>query len=85
MSQIYNDNTKRPKTKKNQLGIFEISSREFMHFTVNSAEDLGSRRGCCWGYVSIFENTSKKLPHLSLKNCCNFTFRVRCSWSIVVI
>ena len=29
MSQIYNDNTKRPKPKENQLGILGISSREF--------------------------------------------------------
>ena len=29
MSQIYNDNTKQPKPKENQLGILEISAREF--------------------------------------------------------
>ena len=32
MSQIYNDNTKRPKPKENQLGILGISSREFTHY-----------------------------------------------------
>ena len=44
MSQIYNDNTKRPKPKENQLGILGISSREFTHYVGNSAEGLGSRR-----------------------------------------
>ena len=73
MSQIYNDNTKRPKLKENQLGILGISTREFTYFAENSAEGLGSRRECCWGYISIFENTSKKLLHLSPKSCCNFT------------
>ena len=86
MSQIYNDNTKKPKLKENQLGILGISSSEFMHFAGNSAEGLGSRRECCWGYISIFENAPKKLPHLSPKSSGNFTswFRERCSWSIVV-
>ena len=46
---IYNDNTKRPKPKENQLGILGISSREFTHYVGNSAEGLGSRRECCWG------------------------------------
>ena len=55
-SQIYNNNTRRPKPKENQLGILEISSREFMHYVENSAEGLGSRRKCCRGYVSIFED-----------------------------
>ena len=53
---IYNDNTKRPKPKENQLGILGISSREFTHYVENSAEGLGSRRKGCWGYESIFEN-----------------------------
>ena len=35
MSQIYNDNTKRPKPKYNQLGILGTSSREFTHFVGN--------------------------------------------------
>ena len=59
MSQTYDDYTKRPKPKENQLGILGISSREFMHSVVNSAEDLGSRRKHCLGYKSIFENTPK--------------------------
>ena len=50
MSQIYNDNTKRPKPKENQLGILGISSREFTHFARNSAEGLGSRKKRCWDY-----------------------------------
>ena len=73
MSQIYNDNTKKPKPKKNQLGILGISSRKFMHVAGNSTEDLGSSRECCWDYIFIFENTPKKLPHLSPKTCQNFT------------
>ena len=43
MSQAYNDNTKRPKLKENQLGILGISSREFTHYVENSAEGLGLR------------------------------------------
>ena len=86
MSQIYNDNTKRPKLKENQPGILGISLREFMHFAGNSAKGLGSSRKHCWGYVSVFENTPKKLLLISPKSCCNFTqwFRERHSWSIVV-
>ena len=42
MSQIYNDNTKRPKPKENQQGILGIWFREFMHFAGNSAESLRS-------------------------------------------
>ena len=56
MRQRYNDNTKRPKPKENQLGILGISSREFTHYVGNSAESLGSRRKCCWDYPSIFDN-----------------------------
>ena len=73
MSQIYNDNTKRPKSKEYQLGILGISSREFTHFAGNSAEGFGSRRERCWDYVYVFENTPKKLLHLSPKSCRNFT------------
>ena len=43
----------------------------------NSAEGLGSRRKCCWGYISIFENTPKKLPHLSPKSCCKLVVQGR--------
>ena len=73
MSQIYNDNTRRPKPKENQLGILGISSREFKHFAGNSAEGLWSRRERCWDYLSVFENTPIKLPDLSTKSCRNFT------------
>ena len=64
MRQTYNDNTKRPKPKENQLGIVGISAREFTHFAGDSAEGLRSRRECCWGYVSIHKNAPKKLPQL---------------------
>ena len=57
-SQVYNDNTKRPKLKENELGMLGISSWEFAHYVENSAEGLGSRRKRCWGYVSLFENFS---------------------------
>ena len=57
--QRYNDNTKRPKSKENQPGIFKIILLE------NSAEGLGSRREHCWGYISIY--TGEKLPQLPLK------------------
>ena len=56
MTQIYNDNTERPKPKENQPGILGISSRKFTHYVGNSAEGLGFRRERCWGYISIFEN-----------------------------
>ena len=56
ISQIYNENTKRPKRKENQLGTLGSSSREFTHYVGRSAEGIRSRRECCWGYVSIFEN-----------------------------
>ena len=73
MSQIYNDNTKRSKPKKNQLGIIGISARVFMHFAGNSAEGLGSSREHCWVYAAIYENTPKKSLHISPKSCHNFT------------
>ena len=66
MSQIYNDNTKRPKPKENQLGILGISPTESTHFAGNSAEGLRSRREHCWGYISIYKNTLKKLLQLFL-------------------
>ena len=59
MSQIYNGNTKRPKPKENQLVILGITSGEFLHFTGNSADCLGSRREQCLDYVSVFEKTPK--------------------------
>ena len=65
MSQIYNDNTKRPKPKENQLGILGISDREFTQFARNSVEGVESRRERCWGYVAIYESSPKKVPHLA--------------------
>ena len=47
MSKIYNDNTKRPKPKENQLGILRISSREFTHSVGNSVEGIESGRERC--------------------------------------
>ena len=48
MSQRYNDNIKRQKPKENQLGILNL------HISPeNSEEGLGSRRECCWHYVSM--------------------------------
>ena len=59
MSQIYNENTKRPKPKENQLGILGIPSREFMHFAGNSAEGLGSRRALLGQRICLWEYTQK--------------------------
>ena len=67
MSQIYNDNTQRPKPKENQLGILGVSSRVFMHSVGNSAEGLESRRELCWSHISIFENTPKSCHITPLK------------------
>ena len=64
MSQTYDDNTKRPKPKENQLGILAVSSRKFTHSVENSAGGLGSGRECNWGYVSIFDNAPKSC-HIS--------------------
>ena len=71
MSQIYNDNTKRPKPKENQPGILGISSREFTHYIGNSAEGRGSTRERCWGFVSIFENIPKSCRIFPLKVATN--------------
>ena len=67
MSQTYDDYTKRPKPKENQLGILGISSREFTHSVGNSADGLGSGRERCWGYVAIFENTPKSCRISAIK------------------
>ena len=54
MSQIYNDNTKRPKPKENQLGILGISSREFTHYVGNSAQVLSPGEGTAGSaYLSL--------------------------------
>ena len=62
MSQIYNDNTKRPKLKENQSGILGISSREFTHSVGNLAEGPGSRREHCWGYMRIHPKVAASFP-----------------------
>ena len=72
MSQIYNDKTKRPKPKDNQLGILGISSREFMHFAGNSAEGLGSRREHCWDYIAVFGICPKSCYIFPLKVAATF-------------
>ena len=86
MSQIYNDNTKRPKVQGIQLGILRISAREFTEFAGSSAEGRGSRRERCWRYVSVYEKSPKKWLHLSPKSFRNFTkwFKEGRDWSIVV-
>ena len=62
MSQRYNDNIKSSKPQDRDLKNVKILPETL-------AEDLGSRRECCWHYVvSAFENITKK----------------GCSWSIVV-
>ena len=44
MSQIYNDNTKRPKPKGNQLGILGISSRNLRILLEIQQKALGPRQ-----------------------------------------
>ena len=56
MNHTYNDNTKRPKPKENQLGILEISSREFTHSVGNSTEGLGCRREHCCGFANTLKS-----------------------------
>ena len=82
MRQRYNDNTKRQKPKENQL-----DPKNLCILPGNSAEGLGSRRECYWGYISIYENALKKFLHLAPKSCRNFTwwFKEGCNWSIAVI
>ena len=60
MRQIYNDNTKKPKPKENQLGILKIYA-----FWPNSAEDLGSRRALM--VLRIYENAPKNCRIFPLK------------------
>ena len=68
MSQIYNDSTKRPNPKENQLEILGSLFREFMHFVRNSTGSLGFRRECCWAlYLSLI---------IHPKSCCIFPLKV---------
>ena len=55
-SQIYNDNTKRPKPKEDQLRILGISSREFTNYVGNSAEERqrDSAAGAMYLSLKIF-------------------------------
>ena len=70
MSQIYNDNTKKSKTKENQLGILGISARELMQFAGNSAKGLRSKR-------ERDRESAAGVTYLSMKtspkSCRNFT------------
>ena len=81
MRQRYNDNTKRPKPKENQLGILKIYA--FCQKIQQKTSGPGER---CWCYISIYENAPKKLLHLTPKNCHNFTqwFKEGHNWSIAV-
>ena len=55
MSQRYNDSIKSSKPQDTQLKNVSILLETF-------AEDLGSRRKCCWHYlISAFENIPKNL------------------------
>ena len=70
MSQLYNENTKKPKPKENQQGILGISSREFAHFAGNLAKGLRSRRALLGRCIYLSEYT-KKFLHLSPKSYHN--------------
>ena len=59
MRQRYNNNTKRPKPKENQLGILKIYA-----FCQEIQQNTAGPRERCWCYVNIYENAPKKLPHL---------------------
>ena len=68
MRQRYNDHTKRPKPKENQLGILKIYA--FCQKIQQKTSGPGER---CWYYVSIYENAPKKLLPLPHESCHNFT------------
>ena len=67
MTQRYNDNTKRPKPKENQLGILKIYAfcQKFQQSTSGPVER-------CWGYIFVQENTPPKM-NFPPKSCCKFT------------
>ena len=81
MRQRYNDNTKRPKPKENQLGILKIYA-----FCQKIQQKTSGPGEHCWCYISIYENAPKKLLHLTPKSCHNFTqwFKEGHNWSIAV-
>ena len=68
MRQRYNNNTKRPKPKENQLEILKIYTicQKIQQKTLAPGE-------CDWCRLSIYENAPKKLMHLPPKGCHNFT------------
>ena len=68
MRQRYNNNTKRPKPKENQLEILKIYAicQKIQQKTLAPGE-------CDWCCLSIYENAPKKLMHLPPKGCHNFT------------
>ena len=63
MRQRYNDKTKRPKPKENQLGILKIFA--FWQKIQQKTPGPGEH---CWCYVIIYENAPK--------NCCIFPLKV---------
>ena len=60
MSQIYNDNIKRPKAKAARYSNRDLKN---LHILLgNLTEGLGSRKEHCWSYVVYAsENTTKNL------------------------
>ena len=65
MCQAYNDNTKRPKPKENQLGILGISSREFMHSVEIQQRALGqgeTTAGATYLSLRIHPKVATSLP-----------------------
>ena len=64
MSQRYHE---RPKHKKAKAARYLPWDLEHLCIlSENSAENLVSKRQCCWGYVSVSENTPEKLSQLYL-------------------
>ena len=69
--QRYNDNTKWPKLRENQLGILKTYA-----LCLKIQQSASGPGGVLLELLSIYENTLKKLPHLPPKSCCNFTYLV---------
>ena len=86
MSQIYNDNTKRPKPNKNQQGILGISSGEFRHFAADSASGSGeSAAGATYLSLSIYPKSCHTFPlKVAVTWLWEGWFREGYSWGIVV-
>ena len=85
MSQIYNDNTKRTKSKENQLGSQEShlgNSRILLEIQQRALGPGESASGTT--YLSL--RIRSKVLHFSPKSCRNFTqwFGEGRSWSIVI-